>query len=40
MGFDKSTVSKIVRDVTDALVTKAEHFIRWSVSSDARKAIK
>ena len=40
MGFDKSTVSKTVRDVTDALVTKAEHFIRWPVSSDARTAIK
>lgn len=40
VGFDKSTVSKTVRDVTDALVAKAEHFIRWPVSSDARTTIK
>ena len=40
VGFDKSTVSKTVRDVTDALVAKAEHFIRWPVSYDVRTTIK
>nr|XP_022345040.1 uncharacterized protein LOC111137719 [Crassostrea virginica] len=39
-GFDKSTVSKTVRDVTDALVAKAEHFIWWPISSNVRTTIK
>ena len=37
---DKSTICKIVRDVTDAIVARTEHFIRWPVSSDDTTAIK
>ncbi|CAG2189299.1 unnamed protein product [Mytilus edulis] len=29
MGYDKSTVSRVVRDVTDALVDRKDQYIKW-----------
>lgn len=40
LGFEKSTVSKTVKDVTDAIVARAGQFIQWPVTSGARAAIK
>lgn len=40
LGFEKSTVSKTVKDVTDAIVGRAGQFIKWPVTSGARAAIK
>lgn len=40
LGFEKSTVSKTVKDVTDAIVARAGQFIKWPVTSGARAAIK
>ncbi|CAG2192390.1 HARBI1 [Mytilus edulis] len=33
MGYDKSTVSRVVRDVTDALVDRKDQYIKWPTES-------
>lgn len=40
LGFEKSTVSKTVKDVTDAIVARAGQFIKWLVTPGARADIK
>lgn len=40
LGFEKNTVSKTVKDVTDAIVSRAGEFIKWPITPGARAAIK
>lgn len=40
LGFEKSTVSKTVKDLTDAIVARTRQFIKWPVAPDAWAAIK
>lgn len=40
LGFEKSTVSKTVKNVTDAIIARAGQFIKWLVTPGARTAIK
>ncbi|XP_061193223.1 putative nuclease HARBI1 [Saccostrea echinata] len=40
IGFEKSTVSKTVKDVTNAIADKAGQFIKWPVTQSARATIK
>lgn len=40
MGVDKSTVSRVVSDVTDAIVDIAQRFIRWPCEASEKQRIR
>ena len=39
-GFEKSTVSKAMKDVTDALASRTSTYLQWPVTADAKDSIK
>ena len=39
-GIDKSTVSRVINDVTRALISKQPHFIKWPSTNDECATIK
>ena len=40
MGVDKSTVSRVVSDVTDAIVDISQRFIRWPCEASEKQRIR
>lgn len=38
MGFDKSTISRAIDTVSDALIAKNDRFIKWSFKEDILKS--
>ena len=39
-GIDKSTVSRVINDVTQALISKQPRFIKWPLTNDECATIK
>lgn len=40
MGHDKSTVSRVIRQVTDALVLMKDTFIKWAQTPEKLNSVK
>lgn len=38
MGYDKSTVSRAVENVTNALLTKKDQFLNWPTQEEIKKS--
>ncbi len=38
MGYDKSTVSRAVENVTNALLTKKDQFLKWPTQEEIKKS--